>query len=109
MSYRIFNLVQSESNVCWFLFVPTLPIKNKKKKREAASEKEAGGDEKHLYFCFTWPNMAKRQSTSALKFCSPALPINKKRGREKKQTNKEAWEKKRIKQICINRKQIVPA
>ena len=39
--------IRSESNACWFLFVQTLRITNKK--REAAPKNEASGDEKHLF------------------------------------------------------------
>ncbi len=42
------------SDACWFLLIKTLLIKNKKK-REAALKIEAGGDEKHVLFFFTWP------------------------------------------------------
>ena len=39
------------SDVCWFLLMKTLLIKNNKK-REAALKIEAGGDEKHVFFFY---------------------------------------------------------
>ena len=38
------------SDACWLLL-----IKNNKK-RQAALKSEAGEDEKHVFFIFTWPN-----------------------------------------------------
>ena len=37
------------SDACWVLLIKTLLIKNNKK-REAALQSEAGGDEKHVFF-----------------------------------------------------------
>jgi len=37
------------SDVCWFLLLKSLLIKNNKE-REAAIKNEAGGDEKHVFF-----------------------------------------------------------
>ena len=45
------NLVQGKSDVCWFLLIKTLLIKNNKK-REKALKNEAGGDEKHVVFFY---------------------------------------------------------
>ena len=44
------------SDACWFLLIKTLLIKNNKK-IEAALKNEAGGDEKRVFFFFTWPNI----------------------------------------------------
>ena len=54
MRQRRTNRVQGKSDACWFLLIKTLLIKNNKK-RETALKNEAGGDEKHAFFFFTWP------------------------------------------------------
>ena len=54
--YIILVCTQQLWAFCWSLLIKTLLIKNNKK-REAALKNEAGGDEKHVFFFFTWPNM----------------------------------------------------
>ena len=49
------------TNICCYknTFLMLKNVAQKIKKREAALKNEAGGDEKHLFFFFTWPKIVE--------------------------------------------------